>query len=207
MRSTIASSPLPDHHNRVIWRQSRTRTPVGVWRASPLPNPHRTRTAEAAWPPSHVARAPLQAVPAGTPPDPGARSPDPPPPPEKMSSSRPTPRLWRPCAGTCLHHNHELRRSIDHSLPFFYHSLLVRVRSMGRAMAVGGAGAVDDLKSSWPEVVGWDGFTAMVKIKADRQDVNIEFHTVGDNVAPDEDDHRVRIFLEDHVVAQTPVVG
>ncbi|KAF7083029.1 hypothetical protein CFC21_086851 [Triticum aestivum] len=78
---------------------------------------------------------------------------------------------------------------------------------MGRAMAVGGAGAVDDGKSSWPEVVGWDGFTAMIKIKADRQDVTIEFHTVGDNVAPDEDDHRVRIFLEHHVVAQTPVVG
>ncbi|KAM3295824.1 hypothetical protein ACQJBY_038250 [Aegilops geniculata] len=78
---------------------------------------------------------------------------------------------------------------------------------MGRAMAVGAAGAVDDGKSSWPEVVGWDGFTAMIKIKANRQDVTIEFHTVGDNVSPDEDDHRVRVFLNQQIVAQTLVVG
>ncbi|KAF7088292.1 hypothetical protein CFC21_091417 [Triticum aestivum] len=77
---------------------------------------------------------------------------------------------------------------------------------MGRAMA---AATGDDLKSSWPEVVGWDGFTAMIKIKADRMDVYIELHTVGDAVAPGEDDHRVRLFGDrvTGLVAETPVVG
>ncbi|KAF7088293.1 hypothetical protein CFC21_091418 [Triticum aestivum] len=80
---------------------------------------------------------------------------------------------------------------------------------MGRAMAVGGAGASDHLKSSWPEVVGWDGITASLKIKADRTDVYIELHFVGDNVAPGEDDHRVRLFGDrvTGLVAHTPVVG
>lgn len=75
------------------------------------------------------------------------------------------------------------------------------------AAVVGGATAAgDDLKSSWPEVVGWE---AGFKINAERPDVVLELHTVGDNVAPGHDDHRVRIFVAAGTtnVAQTPVVG
>jgi hypothetical protein len=80
---------------------------------------------------------------------------------------------------------------------------------MGRAMAGVGRGAGDDLKSSWPEVVGWDVIPAGIKIYTERPDISFEFHTVGDNVAPGHYDHRVRLFVTagTTTIARTPVVG
>jgi hypothetical protein len=80
---------------------------------------------------------------------------------------------------------------------------------MGRAMAGVGRGAGDDLKSSWPEVVGWDVIPAGIRIYTERPDISFEFHTVSDNVAPGHDDHRVRLFVtaSTTTIARTPVVG
>uniref|UniRef100_A0A0D9VBL1 Uncharacterized protein n=1 Tax=Leersia perrieri TaxID=77586 RepID=A0A0D9VBL1_9ORYZ len=66
------------------------------------------------------------------------------------------------------------------------------------------------IKTEWPEVVGWAGFLAAIKIHDDRPDVHFEAHDVGESVPPGFDGHRVRLFLNNDVsrtVAQTPVVG
>ncbi|OEL23253.1 hypothetical protein BAE44_0015729 [Dichanthelium oligosanthes] len=66
----------------------------------------------------------------------------------------------------------------------------------------------DDLKTSWPEVVGMDLFWAAAKIHSDRPDVLVEVHKVGDNSDPGYDPKRVRMFVDkDGIVAQTPVIG
>ena len=66
------------------------------------------------------------------------------------------------------------------------------------------------LKSSWPEVVGWNALAAGIKIHADRPDiVCFELHYVGDHVPRNHDVQRVRIFLTPgtYTIALTPVAG
>ncbi|KAF8677187.1 hypothetical protein HU200_046661 [Digitaria exilis] len=66
----------------------------------------------------------------------------------------------------------------------------------------------DELKTSWPEVVGMQLFFAAAKIHEDRADVTMEVHKVGEGVEPGYNDKRVRIFINnDANVALTPVVG
>ncbi|KAF8685858.1 hypothetical protein HU200_043770 [Digitaria exilis] len=72
-------------------------------------------------------------------------------------------------------------------------------------MLIGGG---DELKTSWPEVVGMQLFFAAAKIHKDRADVTMEVHKVGEGVEPGYNDKRVRIFINnDANVALTPVVG
>uniref|UniRef100_J3L964 Uncharacterized protein n=1 Tax=Oryza brachyantha TaxID=4533 RepID=J3L964_ORYBR len=76
---------------------------------------------------------------------------------------------------------------------------------MGRPVA-----GDDEVKTEWPEVVGWAALLAAIKISGDRPDVHIEAHDVGESVPPGFDGERVRLFLNNDVsrtVAQTPVVG
>ena len=81
---------------------------------------------------------------------------------------------------------------------------------MGRAAAAVRGGEIVSIKTAWPEVVGWDGMSAVMKIHRDRADVRVEVHSVGESVPPGFDGERVLVFLNDDnaaTVAQTPVVG
>uniref|UniRef100_J3L965 Uncharacterized protein n=1 Tax=Oryza brachyantha TaxID=4533 RepID=J3L965_ORYBR len=46
---------------------------------------------------------------------------------------------------------------------------------MGRAAAGVGGGDILSMKTAWPEVVGWDGMSAVMKIHRDRPDVQRVF--------------------------------
>ncbi|KAF8685859.1 hypothetical protein HU200_043771 [Digitaria exilis] len=48
---------------------------------------------------------------------------------------------------------------------------------------------------------------AAMKIRIDRSDVDVEVHKVGDSVEPGYNNKRVRMFIYNGVVAQTPVIG
>ncbi|CAD6252065.1 unnamed protein product [Miscanthus lutarioriparius] len=77
-------------------------------------------------------------------------------------------------------------------------------------MAAKGQGSDDDLKTSWPELVGSPGHFAHDMIHKDRPDVQIPVLVVGTQVPPDYDDKRVRLFVyQDYnlKVTLTPVVG
>ena len=68
----------------------------------------------------------------------------------------------------------------------------------------------DDLKTSWPELVGAPGQYAQAMIHKDRPDVQIMFRPVGTPVPPGYDDKRVLVFVYNDYnskVAVTPVVG
>ncbi|KQJ98223.1 hypothetical protein BRADI_3g35580v3 [Brachypodium distachyon] len=80
---------------------------------------------------------------------------------------------------------------------------------MGRGVAAMG-GDDDDQKTSWPEVVGWNVIAAGKKVVADRLDVHLEVHLVGDNAPPGYDGERVRLIIiadPGTTIAQTPVIG
>ncbi|KAL6623006.1 hypothetical protein ACP70R_019084 [Stipagrostis hirtigluma subsp. patula] len=70
------------------------------------------------------------------------------------------------------------------------------------------AAADEDLKTSWPEVVGWVGLNASFKINSDRPDVSTAFYSDTTPLPPDYDPKRVIIIMNDgSVVVKTPVVG
>jgi hypothetical protein len=73
------------------------------------------------------------------------------------------------------------------------------------------ATAADELKTSWPEVVGMGLVAAVAKIRGDRPDVHMQVHWVGESVDPGYDnDTRVLLFVnKDEVwtITETPVVG
>nr|CAB3448681.1 unnamed protein product [Digitaria exilis] len=73
-------------------------------------------------------------------------------------------------------------------------------------MLIGGGGDHRQ-KTSWPEVVGMGFLWAAMKIRIDRSDVDVEVHKVGDSVEPGYNNKRVRMFIYNGVVAQTPVIG
>nr|CAB3445412.1 unnamed protein product [Digitaria exilis] len=54
----------------------------------------------------------------------------------------------------------------------------------------------DELKTSWPEVVGMQLSPAARKIRGDRADVVLEPHLVGEVPGPGYDPKRVRIFVD-----------
>ncbi|KAL6629746.1 hypothetical protein ACP70R_029511 [Stipagrostis hirtigluma subsp. patula] len=81
---------------------------------------------------------------------------------------------------------------------------------MGRATPASAAALAsgDDLKTWWPEVVGWETLNASIKINSDRPDVSTPFYMVGTALPPDYDPNRVIIIFDaGNVVVRTPVVG
>ncbi|XP_062217240.1 subtilisin-chymotrypsin inhibitor CI-1B-like [Phragmites australis] len=77
---------------------------------------------------------------------------------------------------------------------------------MGRAAPAADGG--DDLKSSWPEVVGWVTLNAAFKISSDRPDVSTDFYMIPTPLPNDYNPRRVIIVCDDRsVVVKTPVVG
>ncbi|OEL33071.1 hypothetical protein BAE44_0005908 [Dichanthelium oligosanthes] len=87
---------------------------------------------------------------------------------------------------------------------------------MGRGIlsppaAAASASDEGDLKTSWPEVVGWVALNASFKITSDRPDVSTPYYyKVGTDLHTNygNDSERVVIIFEaGNVVARTPVVG
>ena len=81
---------------------------------------------------------------------------------------------------------------------------------MGRVLSPAAAAVVasDDLKTSWPEVVGWETLNASIKITSDRPGVSTPFYSDTTPLPPDYDPNRVIIIFDDGgVVVKTPVVG
>lgn len=81
---------------------------------------------------------------------------------------------------------------------------------MGRAARAGAGGGGDgnDLKTSWPEVVGWVQLNAAFQINSDRPDVSVAFYMQGTPLPKGYDPNRVVIVSDaGSVVVKTPVVG
>ncbi|OEL33069.1 hypothetical protein BAE44_0005912 [Dichanthelium oligosanthes] len=77
---------------------------------------------------------------------------------------------------------------------------------MGRATPAGDGG--DDLKASWPEVVGWVTLNAAYQINRDRPDLSTAFYVLPTPLPTDYDRNRVIIVSDERdVVARTPVIG
>ncbi|KAL6848558.1 hypothetical protein ACP4OV_021852 [Aristida adscensionis] len=76
---------------------------------------------------------------------------------------------------------------------------------MGR---VGPVADGDDLKSSWPEVVGWAQLNAAFQINSDRPDLSVAFYMIPTPLPTEYNPKRVIIVSDERlVVAKTPVIG
>ena len=70
------------------------------------------------------------------------------------------------------------------------------------------AAANDDLKRSWPELVGFDMQSAADRINIDRPGVSIFFYTIPAPLYSDYDPNRVILVGDEHgIVVRTPFVG
>ncbi|KAG0531466.1 hypothetical protein BDA96_04G025300 [Sorghum bicolor] len=82
---------------------------------------------------------------------------------------------------------------------------------MGRFLTPATTAAANDdgdLKTSWPEVVGWVTLNASFKITADRPDVSTAFYSDTTPLPTDYNPKRVIIIFDSgNVVVRTPVVG
>ncbi|KAL6883341.1 hypothetical protein ACP4OV_011152 [Aristida adscensionis] len=66
----------------------------------------------------------------------------------------------------------------------------------------------DDVKTSWPEVMGWEVLNASIQINTDRPDVSTPFYMIGSPLPTDYDPKRVIIIFDERsVVCKTPVVS
>ncbi|KAF8685854.1 hypothetical protein HU200_043766 [Digitaria exilis] len=78
---------------------------------------------------------------------------------------------------------------------------------MGRAMPAGDDGG-DDLKTSWPELVGFEMLNAADRINIDRPDLSVAFYVLPTPLPTDYDANRVILVGDDRsVVVRTPVIG
>ncbi|WVZ78109.1 hypothetical protein U9M48_025872 [Paspalum notatum var. saurae] len=78
----------------------------------------------------------------------------------------------------------------------------------GVAAAVPAKNGDDDLRTSWPEVVGWVALNAAFKISSDRPDLSIMFFMVDTPLPIDYEANRVIIIFDGgNVVVRTPVIG
>jgi len=76
---------------------------------------------------------------------------------------------------------------------------------MGRAAL---AAATDDLKTSWPELVGFEMLNAADRINIDRPDVSVAFYMIPTPLPTDSDPNRVVLVGDERsVVVGTPVIG
>ena len=76
---------------------------------------------------------------------------------------------------------------------------------MGRAAL---AAATDDLKTSWPELVGFEMLNAADRINMDRPDVSVAFYMIPTPLPTDYNPKRVVLVGDDRsVVVMTPVIG
>ena len=76
---------------------------------------------------------------------------------------------------------------------------------MGRAAP---AAATDELKTSWPELVGFELLNAADRINIDRPDVSVAFYMIPTPLPTDYDPNRVVLVGDDRsVVVRTPVIG
>ena len=76
---------------------------------------------------------------------------------------------------------------------------------MGRAAP---AAVNDDLKTSWPELVGFEMLNAALRINMDRPDVSVAFYMIPTPLPTDYNPNRVVLVGDDRrVVVRTPVIG
>ena len=76
---------------------------------------------------------------------------------------------------------------------------------MGRAAP---AAVNDDLKTSWPELVGFEMLNAALRINMDRPDVSVAFYMIPTPLPTDYNPKRVVLVGDDRsVVVMTPVIG
>ena len=76
---------------------------------------------------------------------------------------------------------------------------------MGRAAP---AAVNDDLKTSWPELVGFEMLNAADRINIDRPDVSVAFYMIPTPLPTDYNPNRVVLVGDDRrVVVRTPVIG
>ena len=76
---------------------------------------------------------------------------------------------------------------------------------MGRAAP---AAATDVLKTSWPELVGFEMLNAADRINIDRPDVSVAFYMIPTPLPTDYNPNRVVLVGDDRrVVVRTPVIG
>ena len=76
---------------------------------------------------------------------------------------------------------------------------------MGRAAP---AAVNDDLKTSWPELVGFEMLNAALRINMDRPDVSVAFYMIPTPLPTDYDPNCVVLVGDERsVVVRTPVIG